>query len=532
MHYDIKKVSDELRHYEHQLYVSHENSKLVKVPKLLEEDMQVFDTDTLYVGNASTLTKVLPVKCPANILAIPDITVDINDLDKFNVNLIMLDKNESLTKVFNKAYEIVTSQYEHIPQWEALLNSFVNSKGVEHIIEIGYGLLGNPISLGDANGILVAYKASPDLMVEFGWDVWVKRGKVPYDTSDFIKFKRIFSRINESDSPIHIKEMGKHEVIMGKVVIDNNIAGYLTVIGAEKPFKEYDINLVSLLCSVVSSELQKHKAFKKPNGTMLSFMITDLLDGKLKDDKRLEKMAKHLGLKLRENLYVLTVSLKQTNPEPGYVNYLLDFLENTVAGAKSILYDDCTVTIISNGKGNPLDDETMNRLIEFMAKNDLCGGLSRCFHNLIDMPYFYKQSLKAIEIGMQRNSEEVLFTYEGNAIYHLLSSCSKQEDLEMICHPSLITLIEYDKYNGTDYTHTLHTYLLNKGNLTNSANALHIHRTTMVYRYQKIRSLMETDLNDMNTMLHLHLSFMILRFINKTDDSIITDFRLVNKLFS
>ncbi|KPU44403.1 purine catabolism regulatory protein [Oxobacter pfennigii] len=532
MDYDIKKLSDELRLYDHQLYVSYENDNLFKAPKLLEEDMQSFDPNTLYVGNASTLIKVLPVKCPANILVIPDIDIGTNDLNKFNVNLIVLNKNENLMKVFNEVYKIITSQYEFVPLWEAMLKSFVNSKGVQDIIDIGYELLGNPISLGDVNGILVAYKASAELLSELGWDVWVEKGKVPYDSLDYIKFKRNFSMINESDSPIHIKETGKYEAITGKVVIDNNIEGYLTVIGAKKPFKEYDIDLVSLLCSVVSSELQKHKAFYKTNGTMLSFMITDLLDGKIKDDKRLEKMAKLLGLKLRGNLYVLTISLKQKNPELGYVNYLLDFFENTMIGAKSILYDDCIVILISNSKGNPLSDETMNHLIEFMIKNDICGGLSRCFHDLIDMPYFYKQSLKAIELGMQRSSEEVFFTYEDNAIYHLLSSCSKQEDLEMICHPSLSMLIEYDKYNGTNYTHTLHTYLLNKGNLTDSANALHIHRTTMVYRYQKIQSLMEIDLHNMNTMLHLYLSFIILRFINKLDYNTLACLEQINKLFS
>jgi DNA-binding PucR family transcriptional regulator len=56
---------------------------------------------------------------------------------------------------------------------------------------------------------------------------------------------------------------------------------------------------------------------------------------------------------------------------------------------------------------------------------------------------------------------------------------------------------------------------MNRGNRAESANTLHIHRATMIYRIEKIETIMGVDLNDTYTMHHSYLSFMILKLINK-----------------
>ena len=57
-------------------------------------------------------------------------------------------------------------------------------------------------------------------------------------------------------------------------------------------------------------------------------------------------------------------------------------------------------------------------------------------------------------------------------------------------------LQEYDQAHSTALLHTLCVYLLQEQNLHATARQLFIHRNTLVYRLQRIRTLLQLDLDD------------------------------------
>ena len=71
-------------------------------------------------------------------------------------------------------------------------------------------------------------------------------------------------------------------------------------------------------------------------------------------------------------------------------------------------------------------------------------------------------------------------------------------------------MYQYDKANGGDYLHTLKVYLNNQMNAVKTAQALFIHRATMVYRLDRIRELTGIDFKDPDKMLHLTISTNLL----------------------
>lgn len=123
------------------------------------------------------------------------------------------------------------------------------------------------------------------------------------------------------------------------------------------------------------------------------------------------------------------------------------------------------------------------------------------------------QSLDALRLGMFLNKEEYFFPYEEYALYHFAESCSDVENLKRNCYPALLKRIDYDRENKTEYSRSLYTFVIYSKNITESANALNIHRNTMIYRLEKIEAIMDIDINNSNTLLHLHLSFKILELL-------------------
>ena len=76
-----------------------------------------------------------------------------------------------------------------------------------------------------------------------------------------------------------------------------------------------------------------------------------------------------------------------------------------------------------------------------------------------------------------------------------------------LIHPEVTRLAEYDAVHHTEFARTLEVWLAKERSQAKTAAALHLHRNTLTYRLQRIRELLECDLEDDDTRLHLLLSF-------------------------
>jgi DNA-binding PucR family transcriptional regulator len=182
--------------------------------------------------------------------------------------------------------------------------------------------------------------------------------------------------------------------------------------------------------------------------------------------------------------------------------------------SKSIEYDDHIVLVVNNNRDNLIRESEFKTLKEFIAKHNLYGGISRCFTKITDMKKHYNQALTAIKIGYHVDKQALLYNYESLVIFEMFDACSTQKNLKDLCHPSLISLVEYDTKYKTNFVQTLYAYLENDKSQTATAKVLNIHRNTISYRMRKIAEIMKVDFNDTMLALRLYLSFKILDYIN------------------
>ena len=103
--------------------------------------------------------------------------------------------------------------------------------------------------------------------------------------------------------------------------------------------------------------------------------------------------------------------------------------------------------------------------------------MSNPFSSIMDLPKYYKQALRAIEVGAAGSNEPNLFCYQDHFIKHLLNAFLQQKDPTVFCCPQMKHLIECDKKDGRNLAETLYQYLLN-GNTAATAAAMFIHRNT------------------------------------------------------
>jgi PucR family transcriptional regulator, purine catabolism regulatory protein len=88
-------------------------------------------------------------------------------------------------------------------------------------------------------------------------------------------------------------------------------------------------------------------------------------------------------------------------------------------------------------------------------------------------------------------------------------------ELEAFFMKSLGTIYEHDRMHGTSYIVTLENFFSNNLNISETAKAMFLHRNTLIYRIDKIKEILNSDLKNSEELLQLQLALKIFRLLNK-----------------
>lgn len=273
---------------------------------------------------------------------------------------------------------------------EELLDALIHGKGIQHIINIGFKLLGNPIVFNDTSSKIIA-NSSYDKPVGHYWDEHIKKGYFSNNAMYTAKFKKISEKVDRSSSPIMIKGMDDNNMITGKVIIDNIVIGYIIVTDAERPFKDGDIELVSLLCDVIETIMKNDKFYKYTKGTVYESFFKDLLENSIKDNELIMDKMRSLNLDLNSEVYILTFDVKQYSNKKLPLTYLRHKISEIITQNKSLVYNDYIVLLINNPTKVDILGSQYETMRKFLKKNNLYAGLSQSIKDFTNLKYYYNQ---------------------------------------------------------------------------------------------------------------------------------------------
>jgi len=147
-----------------------------------------------------------------------------------------------------------------------------------------------------------------------------------------------------------------------------------------------------------------------------------------------------------------------------------------------------------------------------------CGvkaGISLPFSDISELKAHYDEAHDAFELGNMLDPDLSIYTFEDYGIYVMFRTVAATENLSRYLHPALPKLSAYDRSNGSNLEQTLHAYLKCACNTTETANALFLHRNSVIYRLHRIEELCDIDLSDTDTRFRLRLSYAISNVISR-----------------
>jgi DNA-binding PucR family transcriptional regulator len=180
-----------------------------------------------------------------------------------------------------------------------------------------------------------------------------------------------------------------------------------------------------------------------------------------------------------------------------------EYGEHIVGVVNLSFYEDSESTFIS-------------KFVYYLRESNFKAGFSTSFRKLENIRMAWKQSIIALNLGLQNNPDIWNHKFEDYALEYMISQMYSDFDFKFLCSKGILKLREYDKHNQTEYYKTLKTYLENKENVVKTAETLFIHRGTMIYRLKRIKELTGMALESIDELLYLHLSIRMIE-MNKDE---------------
>lgn len=305
-----------------------------------------------------------------------------------------------------------------------------------------------------------------------------------------------------------------HGICWCYVRVNGIIIAYLVVYADQTPFLDYHPELIQRLARFVSLELQKEPEYVSGRTSAYEALMMDLLERRITDQLVILRRLRLLDQKLDPRLHVITVrkmsSTRQVPLSSIERNQICDFFP----GCLAVTYQG-NLVLLTSGEDDAIHvQDDMETLKDDFRNSNLSAGISNVFTNIADMGRYYQQSLKALEFGWNLSSKGGLFNYADYAMYHALELCTKHVDLRDLCHPGLLKLQESSDPGDRDLFQTLYLYLLYMKDVNRVSQGLNIHRSTLFYRLNKIKAIINADLDDGDVISHLLFSFKLIEYMD------------------
>ena len=441
------------------------------------------------------------------ICVVPEGVSEEDALAKFpeSVSLLLVTCNDR-----QEIYSILQGYFNHqcaIGMFGQTLLEFLSFEdGLQASIEYSYQVFRNPVFVFDTNYNLIA--ATWKAIDELGLKDTVITDK-RFSADDFKMANRennIHSKVLKSEIPIRAfnKELG-YEQLYCAINTRKNL-GHIVISAVNQPFRSVDADLLLLLKKYVDQQLKKDSFIRSAKGFNYEYFLRDLLDEKISVRSSRTLHMKYTEVSFSGNMYCMVV---ETARSADTVNtfHIRNIMESRFPYSRTLIYNDQIVIILSFPENQLLSSEYLEAGRKICVENGLYAGISNCFQDIMQLREFYAQALRAIEFGATDNNQPSLYPYWDHSLQHVISLFCQKESPSTFCHPKMKFLFDYDRSHHSELAYTLYMYLIHERNLAAAAEAMDMHRTSLVYRFKKINSLIGDDFDDYRNRLYLILSY-------------------------
>ncbi len=228
-------------------------------------------------------------------------------------------------------------------------------------------------------------------------------------------------------------------------------------------------------------------------------LLKELLFSYSLDKERIYKLCKSCKFKTEDLYFAAVFNIEDI--DKNHIEYIIDYvkvkLRNINIKFLLDIFENNIICIINN----ILDKEFKIKQVLNEINNNLneCNAsilsIGRSYSNIFDIKISYEECINILDYYRYQEYDDQIIDYDKIGFYKLLFYIKDIDQLKLYRNEAIGKLLEYDKDKNSNMLKTLKVYLYNDCNLINTSNKLFIHRNTLIYRINKIKNILDINLD-------------------------------------
>ena len=398
--------------------------------------------------------------------------------------------------------------FEFFNQWEiALLEAVIQDSNLNTFITLGHQVFQSPMFISGANGQTYAITSQYDPSIHPIWKQRLENGNLSFDFINQYHEGDYFQEMYSSTYPqISVSPIWGGEILFSNLRTRNERIGSVIIYEYGHKFHQGDVHLLHVYAKIIEKALALHPTqyFSLSELENLAFHLLDEKDTNWETAYNTLRADRWKY----DHRFLVICSSSPSGIDSVIIGRLRDIIKSKYNGICTVLYDGNLLVIINLNLRN--DYHTVISDMQTLTKNKLIFGISYPFLDFANLKLYYQQALLSMQTA--KSQKKTLMDFEEIFSSALRKNLPTNSGLSAMVHPDILLLLSMDRKNSTDYATTLYVYLLCGCNSRETARILSIHRNTLLYRMDKIRTFCTLSLDNLQNRQILFISLVFSGF--------------------
>ena len=429
------------------------------------------------------------------------------DRDKLSSSNTLLEftKDTCPFELFNYIQEI----FDIYDEWENKLQQILNdNNSIKDMVNCSFNIFNNPMIICTSDFLLISYSSIID--EDPNLEHIANPDKI-YENSNILKLDSEFNSHRDTVGAFYYYDHISGLMMLCINLFDHNRFTHRIIVSEEfHSFYPSDKELLEYFSKYIDLMISKISILTPDFNYTLNNIISSILSEDLVNPTFINQRLAEFYWFSNHTYFCINIKIGILDIQNLTVNSICKQIESLIPNSCSLFFNDDIAVFVNLTKFGGDIKDVMSKLVVFLRDSYLKAGVSNSFVGLSELKYNYIQACISLDIGRRYKPYQWIYHFEDVALSYLMECCTKDLPPHIICSQKILLLKNHDKEHDTEYYKTLKVYLENNLNAVKSSKLLFIHRSTFLYRLQKIKELININFDDFQNILYLCISFNIL----------------------
>ncbi len=406
---------------------------------------------------------------------------------------------------------------------KALVDAFLNDRGLLHLTESAAEILGNPVLVVDptyhnaARAGFVLDESDDSAFAQTTRAELARDDTIIEEGVRYILEEGIDEELARAKSPVvRLNAVYGLKTMTSTIMVHGTCLGRAMMIEHDRPFTETDAELFTLFVRLVAQELQKAGFLTLGGPQQGPYFLGRLLDDEHPNPISCARRMRLVGFSPLSDLFVVCIRSPHRALDPRSAEGIRGQLQAMLHHSLITLYEGELVALVSRADAPRLPESDEKTLARAALSNGLVVGVSNVFREVTDVRPHLAQARAAVRYGSTYTKimdDTHVYRYCEYTYMEMLDICNDHINLMNYVHPAIWDLWQHDQEHESELVETLFAFMQNGCNTAKTASLLSLHKNTLLYRLNRIKDVTNNDLRSGEDLFLFHLSIRVLIYL-------------------